>query len=222
MNRMRRFPGLARRLQAGGPVKICLFGSSTCEGVGASSVENGLCPVVERTLAPYMPEGVTVINRGVGGNGAVEMHARLARVMEDRADLVLWQGGSNDVWQEISVGSFIDLTRSDLETLRRQGCDLGMIGPQWCRLLEEQPRFPAFRDAVPALAIEMGIPFFDRYNRMKAWCGEYGMTRDGLSPDGVHMGDAGYRLLGEAVARWIMDLSGDLSGVSVNASSDGD
>ncbi|NHN88683.1 SGNH/GDSL hydrolase family protein [Acetobacter sp. LMG 1627] len=205
---MSNFPRLTRLLRSGDPVRICLFGSSTCEGVGASAPENGLCPVVERTLQPFMPSGVTVINRGIGGNGATEMHERLPQVIEDRADLVVWQGGTNDVWQDLPVSAFIDQTRADLEVLRGYGCDLGMIGPQWSQMMEEHPRFPAFRDAVEALAIELGLPFFNRYTRMKSWCAEYGITREELSPDGLHLGDFGYRLLGEAVARWIVDLTG--------------
>lgn len=206
---MSHFPRLTRLLQAGSSVKICLFGSSTVEGVGASAPENGLCPVVERTLQPYMPNGVTIINRGIGGDGAEEMHARLQQVIDDRADLVIWQGGTNDVWKEKPVASFIDQTRDDLEHLRREdGCDLGMIGPQWCKMLEELPGFPAFRDAVPALAIEMNIPFFNRYALMKSWCAEHHITREQLSPDGLHLGDFGYKLLGEAVARWIVEMTG--------------
>lgn len=205
---MSNFPRLTRMLREDEPVRICLFGSSTCEGIGASAPEKGLCPVVEQTLQYYMPKGVTVINRGIGGNGAKEMHERLPQVLADHADLVIWQGGTNDVWQDIPVSAFIDQTRDDLETLRRTGCDLGMMGPQWAKMMEEHPRFAAFRDAVPALAIELGIPFFDRYTRMKSWCAEYDMTRDALSPDGLHLGDRGYQLLGEAVAHWIVDLTG--------------
>lgn len=200
-------PRLTRLLADSEPVRICLFGSSTVEGIGASTPEHGLCPVFERTFAPAAPGGLTVINRGIGGNGAPEMHERLQQVIDDRPDLVIWQGGTNDVWKEEPVSTFIDLTRDDLQMLRRQGCDLAMIGPQWCKMLEELPNFPAFRDAVPALAIELGVPCFDRYDAMKQWCQEHHIERDALSPDGLHLGDFGYTLLGEALARWIAGLA---------------
>lgn len=205
---MTHFPRLTRLLKAGEPARICLFGSSTTEGVGASSPETGFAPIFERTFAPYAPGGLTVINRGIGGNGAREMHDRLQQVLDDRADLVLWQGGTNDAWQDVPVSTFIDTTREDLGTLRRSGCDLGMIGPQWCKMMEDCATFPPFRDAVPALALELGIPFFDRYTMMKSWCAEHHITREQLSPDGLHMNDFGYRLLGESVAHWIVDLTG--------------
>ncbi|GBR02476.1 SGNH/GDSL hydrolase family protein [Acetobacter oeni] len=205
---MTHFPHLTRLLSAGEPVRICLFGSSTTEGVGASTPEHGFAPVFERTFAPYAPGGLTVINRGIGGNGAREMHDRLRQVLDDKADLVIWQGGTNDAWQDVPVSYFIDTTRDDLGALRRNGSDLAMIGPQWCKMMEDCPAFPPFRDATPALAIEMGIPFFDRYRHMKSWCAEYSITREDLSPDDLHMQDFGYKLLGEAVARWIVDLTG--------------
>ncbi|NHO33141.1 SGNH/GDSL hydrolase family protein [Acetobacter fallax] len=205
---MTHFPHFTRLLLAGEPVRICLFGSSTVEGIGASTPENGFGPVFERTFAPYAPGGLTVINRGIGGNGAHEMHDRLQQVIDDKADLVIWQGGTNDVLRNAPVATFIDLSRDDLSTLRRHGSDLAMIGPQWCKMLEDAPSFPAFRDAVPALALEMGVPFFDRYRHMKSWCAEYNITRETLSPDNLHMGDFGYKLLGESTARWIIDLTG--------------
>lgn len=202
------FPRLTSRLEAGEPVTICLFGSSTTEGVGASSPEHGFAPIFARTFEPFARGGLAIVNLGIGGNGAREMHARLQPVLNANADLVIWQGGTNDAWQNVPLAEFEDLTRKDLSTLRESGADLAMIGPQWSRMMEECAAFPAFRDATPALGRELGVPVFDRYGRMKSWCAEYGMTRDDLSPDGLHMGDFGYRLLGEAVANWVIELTG--------------
>jgi lysophospholipase L1-like esterase len=199
-------PRLARRVRARLPVRITLFGSSTTEGIGASDPAHGYEAVIGRTLRPHMPGGVSLVNRGIGGNGATEMHARIEDVLADNADLVLWQGGTNDVWQGVPVARFGALTRADLRVLRASGAELAMVDQQWCKMMEECPAFPAFRAAVAAIATDLGIPVFPRYESMKRWCAERGMTRDELSPDGLHMGDVGYALLGNAIGAWLLAL----------------
>ncbi|GBQ95035.1 hypothetical protein GLI01_27320 [Gluconacetobacter liquefaciens] len=205
-------PRLTDRLRRGRPVRVTLFGSSTTEGIGASSPEHGFAAVFERTLAPFVTGGLAVINRGIGGNGAQEMHDRLPGVLADDADLVMWQTGSNDAWQGVKLETYEDLTRRDLLATRATGADLALIDPQYCRMLEECAAFPPFVPAVHRIGSELGIPVFGRYARMKSWCAELGMDRDELSPDGLHMGDRGYLLLGEAVARWLLELTGAPAG----------
>ncbi|GCD76050.1 hypothetical protein NBRC3299_2342 [Acetobacter pasteurianus NBRC 3299] len=51
------------------------------------------------------------------------------------------------------------------------------------------------------------MPVFPRFDLMKQWSRTYGLGREELSPDGIHMGDTGYRLLGEAVAKWVLELA---------------
>ncbi|WP_323992246.1 SGNH/GDSL hydrolase family protein [Nguyenibacter sp. L1] len=208
-------PRLTARLLQGRPVRVTLFGSSTIEGVGASTPAHGFGPVFERALAPMVPGGLAVINRGVGGNGAAEMHARLADLLADGSDLVLWQTGSNDAWQGVPVETYEALTRQDLLATRAAGAELVLMDPQYCRMLEECAAFPAFVAAVHRLGADLGIPVFGRYARMKSWCAELGLARDELSPDGLHMGDRGYRLLGEAVAAWLVDLTGAPGGAAL-------
>ncbi|GBQ33593.1 SGNH/GDSL hydrolase family protein [Gluconacetobacter azotocaptans] len=208
-------PRLTERLRRGQPVRVTLFGSSTIEGIGASSPEHGFGPQFERGLAPFVTGGLTVINRGIGGNGAREMHDRLPEVLADGADLVLWQTGSNDPWQGVPVATYGALTRQDLLATRAAGADLALIDPQYCRMLEECAAFPPFVDEVHRIGGELGIPVFARYARMKSWCAELGLSREDLSPDGLHMGDMGYRLLGQAVAAWLVELTGAPAGAFV-------
>ncbi|GBQ62737.1 lipolytic enzyme [Ameyamaea chiangmaiensis NBRC 103196] len=201
---VRPLPRLAARIRARAPVRITLFGSSTTEGIGASSPEHGYAAVLERSLRPHIAGSLTVINRGVGGDGAAEMHRRLPDVLADDADLVVWQGGTNDVSQKIGVESFVACSRQDLAALRDAGADIALVGQQWCRAMDEEPAFPDYRHAVEALAGALGAPYFPRFAIMHHWCEARGMTRDEMSPDGLHMNDVGYALLGEAVAHWLI------------------
>lgn len=71
---------VARLLQHKKPVKITLFGSSSTEGIGASSIATSYAGVFEQTFRAAVPDKLEVINRGIGGQGAVQMHARLPEV----------------------------------------------------------------------------------------------------------------------------------------------
>lgn len=200
-------PYVARLLRHKKPVKITLFGSSSTEGVGASSIAASYAGVFEQTLRAAVPDKLEVINRGIGGQGAVQMHARLAQVLADKADLVIWQGGVNDPLTGVNLADFEQLTRDDLQALRENGADIALMDLQWCRLLDECPVAPAFQRSVHALGRELEMPVFPRFDLMKQWSKTYGLGREDLSPDGIHMGDIGYRLLGEAVAKWVLELA---------------
>lgn len=200
-------PHVARLLRHKKPVKITLFGSSSTEGVGASSIAASYAGVFEQTVRAAVPDKLEVINRGIGGQGAVQMHARLTQVLADKADLVIWQGGVNDPLTGVNLADFEQLTRDDLQALRENGADIALMDLQWCRLLDECPVAPAFQASVHALGRELEMPVFPRFDLMKQWSKTYGLGREDLSPDGIHMGDIGYRLLGEAVAKWVLELS---------------
>lgn len=200
-------PYVARLLRHKKPVKITLFGSSSTEGVGASSIAASYAGVFEQTLRAAVPDKLEVINRGIGGQGAVQMHARLAQILADKADLVIWQGGVNDPLTGVNLADFEQLTRDDLQALRENGADIALMDLQWCRLLDECPVAPAFQASVHALGRELEMPVFPRFDLMKQWSKTYGLGREDLSPDGIHMGDIGYRLLGEAVAKWVLELA---------------
>ncbi len=193
-------------LAEGRTLRITVFGSSTTEGVGASAPIHSFPQVMRASLVGSGIAPVSLSNRGIGGNNARDLHARLGDVIADAPDLVLFQTGSNDPLQEVPVDEFARLTRADLQTLGAQtGADLVLVDQQLCRMLEECEAFPPYLTALHAAAAATGVPVFPRYQMMQSWSMTPGMDRDRLSPDGLHMGDAGYRLLGEALAGWLRD-----------------
>ena len=196
-------------LDEGRAWRITAFGSSTTQGVGASSPEAGFAAVMRREMlaraAARLRGGVVLSNRGIGGNNAIDLHDRLDAVIADRPDLVLFQTGSNDPLQEVPLDRFERLTRDDLDRLKREtDADIVLIDQQHCRVLEECAAFPPFLSGLHRVGQKAGIPVFPRYRLMQGWCDVPGQSRDGLSPDGLHMADHGYALLGAALAGWLL------------------
>lgn len=197
-------PRTHARRTAGLPLRLVAFGSSTTEGSGASSPAHSYPSVMRRTLLPAFGGGIALSNLGVGGENAADMDRRLEAVVATTPDLIVWQTGSNDPVQDVPLERFERLTRAGLDRLAATGADLVLMDQQYCRSLEECPAFPAFREALHRIAAEAGLAVFPRYERMRSWC-EAHFARDTLSPDGTHMTDPGYALLGEAVAGWLLD-----------------
>ncbi len=203
---MSRLPRTARRRAGGETLRITTFGSSTTEGYGASDPHaTGYPPRMRDALAGQFPAGIELINRGVSGENIDGMAARIGAVIEDAPDLVIWQAGSNDGPQGVPLARFERIMRDGIERVGAIGADLVLMEPQYCSVLEADPAFPPFLESVRGLGRRFALPVFPRYALMRTWSLETGRGIDGLSPDGMHMDDTGYRLLGEAVAAFILE-----------------
>ena len=91
--------GLTRFAQSvRGRAKIVAIGSSSTAGHG------GIQPYPERLLsflqAQYPKAEIAMVNRGIGGQEApLEFQRFDTDVIAEKPDLVIWQVGTNSVWQ---------------------------------------------------------------------------------------------------------------------------
>jgi lysophospholipase L1-like esterase len=90
-------PNFAKRLVGGGPVTIVAIGSSSTAGEGR------IVPYpirLQAALSAKYGDRVTVLNRGKSGEEAPdELHRLKADVIDHTPALVIWQVGTNAVWQ---------------------------------------------------------------------------------------------------------------------------
>jgi acyl-CoA thioesterase-1 len=206
-------PHVAHSLAAGGPLRIVAFGSSSTEGIGASSPAAAYPARLAAALKQAQPqsaERIAVINRGIGGEAVDDMLARLDRdVIAPRPDLVIWQTGSNDPLRGVSLDHFRAATIAAVHRIQEAGIDVMLMEPQWCPKLDATPGAYRFRDAVREIGTTLGLPVIRRSEMMQAWIAEGTLTREQLfAPDGLHMADRGYDLLGQAVSAEILRAAG--------------
>jgi acyl-CoA thioesterase I len=204
-------PHVASVLAGHAPLRIIAFGSSSTEGIGASSRAASYPSRLEADLRAALPrETVSVINHGVGGDDVDDMMRRLAPdVVEARPDLVIWQTGSNDPLRHVPLGRFVDETRAGIATMRRAGIDVVLMEPQYCAMLNGTSDAAAFRQAVRELGAELHVPVIRRFSLMQRWLATGQLTAAQLlAPDGLHMADRGYAALAEDVAREILTAAG--------------
>lgn len=151
-------------------------------------------------LARALP-GWTALNRGVNGERADQIRARFARDVEavhPRDVIVL--AGVNDVYQGRKLGE----TESDLLWIYRRAKSLGIVPIAatvlpFDRATEDQNRRLAALNAwIRIAARSEKIPFGDA---ARAVADPKNPRRLKDSPDGYHPGVAGYRAVGEALAK---------------------
>ncbi len=199
-------PHVAQAIAHGQALRVIAFGSSSTEGVGAASPAASYPSRLQVELnARLGGSGATVINRGIGGEDVDDMMRRLPGIIAEHPDLVIWQTGTNDPLRGVDPQHFTDLTRQGIAAMQAAGIDVMLMGPQLCRRLAETADAQRFRDAVRVIGDEMHVPVIRRYTMMQEWLARHMLTETQmLSPDGLHMADAGYALLAKAVAHSIL------------------
>ena len=201
-------PHVARRIAQSDPLRIVAFGSSSTEGVGASSPAASYPNRLEAYLQARLPSGVEVFNAGVGGQDADDMLRRIPAVVAMRPDLVIWQTGSNDPLRHLPLSRFRAETLRGVVLLRGAGIDVMLMEAQDSRRLQAEPEAPRFRIALRSIAAEMQVPLVRRYDLMRDWLAKGTLTpAELMSPDGLHMTDGGYARLAIAVGDQILALS---------------
>ena len=202
-------------------LKIVAFGSSSTQGVGASGPAAAYPAQLETMLRATLSGDtwVDVLNRGIGGEDVDDMMRRFDRdVLAPRPDLVIWQTGSNDALRHVPLARFEAATRAGIAALRRAGIAVVLMEPQWCPKLEATGAIDGFRGAVRAIGAATGVPVIRRSDLMHEWVGSGLVTMaDMLSPDGLHMRDAGYRLLAARVAAEVLHIAAAAAPVRVAA-----
>jgi lysophospholipase L1-like esterase len=191
------------RLAAHLPVHIIAFGSSSTEGVGASSPGAAYPSRLQAALTADWPalQKVIVLNRGIGGEDADDMARRLPAVIAEKPDMIIWQTGSNDPLRGLPLDRFVQETISGVQEIRAAHIDLMLMEPQLCRALDGQPASIRYRDALRAIGAGMDVPVIRRYDLMRSWLADGVLTAPQmLAPDGLHMADGGYAKLADVIA----------------------
>jgi len=198
---------VAIRLAGRLPLRIIAFGSSSTEGVGASSPAATYPSRLLADLTADLPprQRVVVLNQGIGGEDADDMARRLPTVIAEHPDLIIWQTGSNDPLRDVPLDRFVQETIAGVQAIRAAHIDVMLMEPQLCKALDRKPATVRYRDALRAIGKGMDVPVIRRHDLMRRWLADGVLTpAQMLSPDGLHMADGCYAKLADAVATDIL------------------
>ncbi|RXT33512.1 SGNH/GDSL hydrolase family protein [Bradyrhizobium betae] len=178
----------ASRLKSG-QVRVVAIGSSTTAG------EGGIAPYPQRLLADLriLLPGITieVINRGVGGEDAPAELKRFEHdVFDLKPDLVIWQVGTNSVWQQ-NPPSLEDTTRAIRngidQLLYAKRIDVTLMDLQYVPALltpAKARKADAMVEAIGKIAEEKRVNVFRRFELMKGWHDVAGISFDRMVDPG--------------------------------------
>ncbi|WP_342526299.1 SGNH/GDSL hydrolase family protein [Chryseomicrobium sp. FSL W7-1435] len=174
-------------------MKIILFGDSlTARHEGLNE------PMINARLKPHFPEDI-VLNKGVSGDTTNDAMKRFKKdVLAEQPDVVVIQFGSNDSSAHKHVAR--EMYKANLEQMVKA------IGPERCILVTPPPVdedkqtqrsnqvLESYGDAVKEVVAEYQTGFADLY---KAFMDQGNLTESlrGLEDDGLHYGEAGYRIV---------------------------
>jgi lysophospholipase L1-like esterase len=187
---------------AGAPFDILAIGSSSTEGIGATSPANAYPAKLEEELEKRTGADFYVRNAGVGGELAAKTLERLKSVLKSGwATLVIWQVGTNDAIVGVDEALFRTTVKAGVAAVRAAGVPLVLIDPQFPLASPDAERYERYVAIVDGVGAEDHVPVLSRYAMMKGWRAKYAKALGSLlSRDGLHMNDLGYRCLAHALA----------------------
>ena len=197
------------KLDRGGDrtLEILAIGSSSTEGIGASSPANAYPERLEDELSHGSGLAADVRNAGVGGELAVNTLRRLKAALKTRwAELVIWQVGTNDALVGVDEALFRATVESGIAAARAAGVPLLLVDPQFVAKPPDEARYERFVAIVDEIGARDHVPVLSRFAMMKQRGAKGAQAL--LSRDGLHMNDLGYRCLAHALAAAIEQAVG--------------
>lgn len=195
--------GLARIVERSREISVIALGSSSTEGVGASTKQASYPARFDLAMDRRFPgKDFRVINLGKGGELAEQMLVRLVRdVIPARPALVLWQTGVNDAISGIDVATFRRTLTMGIYALKSAGIEVVLVDPQFYPRAANVPLYPQYVAVTRSVAREQGVPVFRRYAIMQHLIASGQHTVDGLLwTDKFHLNDTSYACLAELMA----------------------
>jgi lysophospholipase L1-like esterase len=188
--------------KASAPFDILAIGSSSTEGIGASSPANAYPARLEAELEKRMGADFEVKNAGVGGELAAKTVERLMMAIKSgRAQLIIWQVGANDAIAGVNEAMFRATVESGVAAARTVRVPLVLGDTQFTLACPDTARYERFVRIVDEIGAENHVPVLSRYAMMKGWRAKSAKSLEPLlSHDGLHMNDLGYRCLARALA----------------------
>lgn len=219
-------PNLAKAMGRTEAVRIVALGSSTMEGEGGIvafpyRLEAALRQEYWNRHGQKKKRMIDVINRGIGGEEAPSEFDRLeSDVIAEKPHLVIWQLGTNSVWQSPetkppppSQDETIAAVRKGIDRLHEgRKIDIILMDLQYVPAALTPATCKATNDMVSAIAevaSEKKVNLFRRFELMKAWHKLEGISFDTMidptDPNRLHDSDWATQRLVNDLSKVIFD-----------------
>ena len=206
-------PGVKTALDGNRQLIIVAFGSSSTEGSHSSDIAHSYPAVLQAALASALPRAhVAVLNRGIGGQDVTEELPRITtEIIGTHPSLVVWQVGANGAMRHMAPERFKQLVMTGVTRLKDAGIDVVLMDNQRAPVIVASPEHARIDQALADVSVATGAGLFSRGALMEQWRVDGFPYAEFIADDGIHHNDRGYRCVGQALARAILDgLGGPL------------
>jgi acyl-CoA thioesterase I len=188
-------------------LRIVALGSSSTQGYGASNPQFAYPAQLKMKLEAAMP-GVTihVWNKGVGGQDAEEMTARMKTdVKPERAHLVIWQVGTNSAIRRTPLDKFAEKLRAGIDLGQSLGANFLMMNLQYVPAVVALPDEEEYARVMADVAKEKHVGLFNRFAIMRSWYNDGMPYAQFVTNDGLHLNDFGQKCIGKLLSMAILE-----------------
>jgi acyl-CoA thioesterase-1 len=189
----------------GRPITIVALGSSSTEGAGASAPDRTYPARLAEVLRRKWPDAaVTVLNKGVGGQTADAVVARIdADVLDQEPTLVIWQVGTNEVLRGMDEAQFAALLDEGVRRILASRADLVLMDAQIAPRIKAD-RLTVYDAIIAREAQARHVPLFSRTGLMREWQTEDPSEAAMIGADGLHHTDLGYACVAAVLGQSIV------------------
>lgn len=200
-------PHLRAAIGSGKNIEVIAFGSSSTAGSRASDERHTYPMILESELDRALPNGhVKVVNRGVGGQDAFEMLARLdTDVLRATPTLVIWQVGANGAMRHTDPAEFQRQVDAGVRKIEANGADVILMDNQRSPAILASPEHAKLDQVLADVAKQDNARLFARGRLMELWQEHGHPYAEFLDGDGVHHNDRGYACVARALAGSIIE-----------------
>jgi lysophospholipase L1-like esterase len=188
-------------------LRIVALGSSSTQGYGASNPQFAYPAQLKIRLEAAMPGiQVHVWNKGVGGQDAEEMTARMKTdVKPERAQIVVWQVGTNSAIRRTPLDKFAEKLRAGIDIGQSLGANFVMMNLQYVPAVVALPDEEEYARVMSEVAKEKGAGLFNRFAIMRSWYDDGMPYAQFVTNDGLHLNDFGQKCIGKLLSMAILE-----------------
>jgi lysophospholipase L1-like esterase len=149
---------------------------------------------------------IHVFNKGIGGQDAEEMAARMKTdVQPERAHLVVWQVGTNSAIGRVPLDRFANRLRAGIDIGKSLGANFVLMNLQYVPAVVALPDEEEYARVMAEVAEEKGAGLFRRFEIMRAWYKDGMPYSQFVTSDGLHLNDFGQKCIGKLLSTAIID-----------------
>jgi len=152
-------------------LKIVVLGSGSSTLPGADGPAKAYPARLQESLERRFPGvAVRVVTQAKPRQTAADMVKALRQTLgEEKPDLVIWQTGTVDAMLGVDPDEFQTALGEGLDVLRDSKADALFVNMQYSPRTDSITALTAYLDAMRFVALQRGIPLFDRLGVMKEW-----------------------------------------------------